>query len=192
MLNGAHTAIAAIGQIAGFATVADVYADARVRAFIDRYWREVAPTLSPLVNGADYVAGLRNRFANPALHHRAVQIASDASQKVPQRIVAPLSELRGDNRAHGAVTMALALWIRSCAARNEAGAPIVIHDPAFNGWTAPDQEALPPEAVIEHFLRFDRVFNAQCRAELGLAADLTAAYRAIRTKGALNAIEMTG
>lgn len=192
MLNGAHTAIAAIGQITGLATVADIYAEARVRAFIDRYWQEVAPTLSPLVNGADYVAGLRSRFVNPALRHRAVQIASDASQKVPQRILAPLMELRADESAHGAVMTALALWIRSCAARNEAGEPIVIHDPAFNGWAAPDQETLPSGAVIERFLGFDRVFNAQCRAEPQFAAALTAAYHAIRTQGALNAIEMTG
>ncbi|MFK3781338.1 mannitol dehydrogenase family protein [Agrobacterium sp. NPDC089420] len=192
MLNGAHTAIAAIGQIAGLATVTDIYAEVRVRAFVDRYWREVASTLSPLVSGADYVAGLRTRFANPALRHRAVQIASDASQKVPQRILAPLLELRRDNRAHGAVMMALALWIRSCAARNEAGEPIIIQDPAFNGWTAPDQEFLPSEAVIERFLGFDRVFSAPCRAEPGFAAALTAAYHTIRTKGVLTAIEMAG
>lgn len=190
MLNGAHTAIAAIGQVAGLTTVADVYAEARVRTFIDRYWREVATTLSPLVSGADYAVGLRGRFANPALRHRAVQIASDASQKVPQRILAPLMELRGDRRAHGAVMMALALWIRSCAARNEAGEPIVIQDPVFNGWASPDQEALPAEAVIERFLSFDRVFGGQCRAEPEFAAALTAAYHAIRTKGALNAIGM--
>lgn len=189
MLNGAHTAIAAIGQITGLETVSDVYADPRVRRFIDRYWSEIEPTLSPHLDGAGYVEGLRTRFANPSLRHRAVQIASDASQKVPQRILAPLGELIDEGRSHGAVLMAAALWICSCAARNEKGEPIIIHDPAFNEWPAIDQEVLSPEQVAEHFLGFDRVFGTEWRDRPDFAAALAAACHAIKTNGALGAID---
>ncbi len=139
MLNGAHTAIAAIGQATGLETVADVYADPRVRRFIDRYWVEVGATLDPALKPDAYVGGLRTRFANPQLRHRAAQIASDASQKVPQRILAPLREIRAGGGSAGAAVMAVALWIRSCAALNEAGGPIAIADPAFAAFAAPDQ-----------------------------------------------------
>ncbi|MCB8881309.1 mannitol dehydrogenase family protein [Acidisoma cellulosilytica] len=189
MLNGAHTAIAAIGQIAGLETVADVYGDPRARRFIDRYWREVAPTLSPETDGPGYTRGLQDRFANPALRHRTVQIASDASQKVPQRLLAPLAERMRDGQAHGAVLMALALWIRSCAARSEGGLPTVIHDPAFNAWHSPDQATLSPEAIIDAFLGFDLVFGPEWRAKPGFAAALTEAYRRISTAGALAALD---
>jgi fructuronate reductase len=189
MLNGAHTAIAAIGQITGLETVADVYADPRVRRFIDRYWREIAPTLSAHLDGAGYVEGLRTRFANPSLRHRAVQIASDASQKVPQRILAPLAELIGEGRPHNAVLMAAALWIRSCAARNENGDPIVIHDPAFNEWPAIDQQVLSPEQVVERFLGFERVFGPEWKNRPNFTAALAKACRAIQTHGALSAID---
>lgn len=192
MLNGAHTAIAATGQIAGLETVADVYADPRVRRFIDRYWRQVAPTLSPDLSAEDYVEGLRSRFANPTLRHRTVQIASDASQKVPQRILAPLGELMDEGTEADAVLLALALWIRSCAARNEGGAAIVINDPAFNEWDAPDQDALPAEAVVERFLRFGRLFGGEWRDRKGFAERLTAALESIRKHGALGAIEKLG
>lgn len=189
MLNGAHTAIAAIGQIAGLETVADVYGDPRVCRFLDRYWQEIDPTLSPLVSGADYVGGLRQRFANPALLHRAVQIASDASQKVPQRILAPLGELLDQDKMHGAVSMALALWIRSCAALDERGEPIVIHDPAFNEWPTIDQLTLSADEVIDRFLGFDRVFASDWRGRPGFAAELSAAYQTIQTHGALGALD---
>jgi fructuronate reductase len=189
MLNGAHTAIAAIGQIAGLATVADVYLDPRVRRFIDRYWSEIAPTLPSHLNATAYVDGLRQRFANPSLKHRAVQIASDASQKVPQRILAPLVELDGESLSNRAVLMALALWVRSCAARNEQGEPIIIHDPAFNEWPAVDQDKLSPEDVIDRFIGFDRVFGGDWKNRPELTQALAAAYRAIKTQGALRAID---
>lgn len=192
MLNGAHSAIAAIGQITGLATVADVCAEPVARAFIDRYWRDVDPTLSPLVDGTAYVAGLRTRFANPQLKHKAVQIASDASQKVPQRILAPLAELYRDGRPCAAAFMALALWIRSCAATGEQGQPIVIHDPAFAGWTAPDQAQLSPDEVVAQFLGFDRVFGPEWAGDTGFVAGLTDAYRSLMTEGVFGALARLG
>ena len=189
MLNGAHTAIAAIGQITGLETVADVYADPRVRRFIDRYWSEIDPTLPSHLNGATYVSGLRQRFANPSLRHKAVQIASDASQKVPQRILSPLAELIDQGRPHGAVLMAAALWICSCAIKNENGEPIIINDPAFNQLPVVDQQALPTEQVVEHFLKFDHVFSAEWRNRSGFTEALAAACHAIKTHGALRAID---
>lgn len=188
MLNGAHTAIAAIGQITGLETVADVYADPRVRGFVDRYWREAAVTLSPDLDGASYTAGLRGRFANRALQHRSVQIASDASQKVPQRILAAIADLRRMGAPHDALIMALALWIRSCARQNEAGAPIDIRDPALLGWSAPHDAALPAQDVVAHYLSFDRVFSADWRDTPGFATALTDSYGKITTLGALDAI----
>lgn len=190
MLNGAHTAIAAIGQITGLATVADVYAEPRVKRFIDRYWLEVEPTLSAGVNGGEYVSGLRERFANPDLQHFAVQIASDASQKVPQRILAPLGELIENGKEHSAVLMALALWVRSCGAKSELGEPMVIRDPAFKEGTPVDQDSLSSDEVITRFLDFTRVFGTNWRESPKFVAALAAAYNTIRTHGALGAIDL--
>jgi fructuronate reductase len=188
MLNGAHTAIAAIGQVAGFDTVADTYGRDEVRRFIDAYWGEVAPTLAPEVDGESYVAGLRGRFANPALRHRAAQIATDASQKVPQRILAPLGELLDQGRACDAVTTALALWIRSYAALNERGQSIAMNDPAFDGWAAPDQAKDDAETVVDGFLGFARVFGPDWRRRGDFVAALTRRYDTIRTLGVFGAL----
>ncbi|MCZ7465227.1 mannitol dehydrogenase family protein [Rhizobium rhizogenes] len=190
MLNGSHSAIAAIGQIAGLATVADAWGEKPVRDFIDAYWREVDRTLDPAVDGTEFAAGLRERFANPSLQHKTMQIASDASQKVPLRILGPLRELLAEKAESGAVIFAVALWIRSCADTDEMGQPITILDPAFKEWDAPDQLAMTPDAVVDRFLTFRRTFGDDLPNDESFVARLKAAYRDIREQGALAAIGM--
>ena len=189
MLNGSHSAIAAIGQIAGLATVADAWGEKPVRDFVDAYWREIERTLDPAVDGAEFAAGLRERFANPSLQHKALQIASDASQKVPLRILGPLRELLEEKAASRTVIFAVALWIRSCADKNEKGQPITILDPAFKEWDAPDQLAMAPDAVVDRFLTFERTFGSDLPMSETFFPTLKAAYRDIREHGALAAIE---
>lgn len=188
MLNGSHSAIAAIGQIAGLATVADAWGEKSVRDFIDAYWREIGRTLDPSVDGAEFADGLRERFANPSLQHKTMQIASDASQKVPLRILAPLRELLEEKAESRTVIFAVALWIRSCADRDEKGQLITILDPAFKEWDAPDQLAMSPDAVVDRFLTFGRTFGEDLPENETFVSTLKAAYRNIRENGALGAI----
>lgn len=189
MLNGSHSAIAAIGQIAGLATVADAWGEKPVRDFIDAYWCEIERTLDPAVDGAEFAAGLRDRFANPSLQHKTMQIASDASQKVPLRILGPLRELLAEKAESRTVIFAVALWIRSCADKNEKGQPITILDPAFKEWDAPDQLAMAPDAVVDRFLTFERTFGSDLPGNETFVPALKAAYRDIREHGALAAVE---
>ena len=189
LLNGAHTAIAAIGQIAGLETVSDTYSDPRVQRFIDLYWRQAAETLDPIVNAADYVEGLRPRFANPALKHRTMQIASDASQKMPQRILAPLHDLLAQRKDADALVLVVALWIRSCASLDERGRQIVIHDPAFHEWNAPDRQGEDPSEIVDRFLGFTRVFEPEWRNSSDFVAALQSALRDIGEYGVFGAIE---
>ena len=52
--------------------------------------------ITPATTDADRayvtVESLKQRFRNPALKHRTAQIASDGSQKLPQRLLAPLRD----------------------------------------------------------------------------------------------------
>ncbi|MDS7594118.1 mannitol dehydrogenase family protein [Agrobacterium tumefaciens] len=189
MLNGAHTAMAAAGQIAGLATVADAWREPTIRNFIDSYWQAVGKTLDPSVDGEAFAAGLRDRFGNPALQHKTMQIASDASQKLPQRILGALRELMESDTDSRPLVLALALWIRSCAKLDESGQPITILDPAFNDWDAPDQAATEPDVVVERFLTFTRTFGDDLPKNLVFVTALKAAYRDIRENGALGAID---
>ncbi|HSJ78972.1 MAG TPA: mannitol dehydrogenase family protein, partial [Erythrobacter sp.] len=87
LLNGAHSAIAYLGGLAGHAHVHQAMAAPGFAALIEALWDEAGATLDP-VDGFDpaaYRAQLRTRFANCALMHRTHQIAMDGSQKLPQR-----------------------------------------------------------------------------------------------------------
>eukprot|EP01036_Dinobryon_divergens_P059100 gene59100-78852_t len=94
LLNGAHTALAAIGRLAGLTTIAEASAVPAVRDLIDDLWDEVRPTLAvPAGETHTYTNRLVDRFSNRALPHKTAQIANDASQKLPQRLLAPLRDL---------------------------------------------------------------------------------------------------
>lgn len=131
MVNGAHSMLAYTGFLAGHTYVRDVMADGDLAALVRRHVAAAAATLQPLpgIDLADYGAALAARFANPAIAHRTDQIATDGTEKLPQRIAAPaLETLRagGDARPFA---FALAAWMRYCIGRTEAGTTFPLRDP---------------------------------------------------------------
>jgi fructuronate reductase len=113
MLNGAHSTLAYLGQLAGHETVADAMGDPALAALVHAMWRqEIMPTLG--IPGADlgaYATALAARFCNPALRHRTAQIAMDGSQKMPQRLLQTIRERRRAGLPHPGLTLAVAGWL---------------------------------------------------------------------------------
>lgn len=112
MLNGAHSALAYLGLQRGHSFVHQAVADPAIRPLVEQLMRlEALPTI-PAAPGQDlqaYATALLERFANPALNHRLIQIAMDGSQKIPQRWLETLAE-RG--APCPAILAALAAWLR--------------------------------------------------------------------------------
>jgi len=117
LLNGSHSAIAYLGQLAGLQTVADAFANPAIRRFVDGLWLESAQTLPPGIDAPSYTARLTERFANKSLRHRTAQIANDGSQKLPQRIIAPALERLEAGRGIAHLALVPAAWIAALAAR---------------------------------------------------------------------------
>jgi fructuronate reductase len=115
MLNGAHSAIAYLGVLAGWPTVDAAMAQPALVRFIDALLRdEVAPTLAHELPGFDldgYRAQLLQRFANPALAHRTLQIAMDGSQKLPQRWLGTVRDRLAAGAPIDRLALALAAWV---------------------------------------------------------------------------------
>lgn len=119
LLNGAHSAIAYLGLLAGHDTVAKSFGDPAIRRFVDALWSEAATTL-PAGVGLDpksYVAALTARFDNTALQHRTAQIANDGSQKLPQRIVGSALDRRAAGAGADHLMLTVAAWIRAAELR---------------------------------------------------------------------------
>lgn len=131
MLNGAHSAIAYLGGLAGLDFVHEVVAQPAARAFVEALWDESTTTLDPpaALDIAQYRAALMARFANPALQHRTRQIAMDGSQKLPQRLLAPIAERRAKGQSVDALALAVAAWMRWQSGVTDAGETFAIDDP---------------------------------------------------------------
>jgi fructuronate reductase len=101
LVNGAHSALAALGIPRGHATVADAVTDPELLAFVRRLLaEELVPTV-PAVPGIDlpaFVEQMLERFANPRMEHALAKIAAGAEHKIPQRFGPPAAELRAAGR----------------------------------------------------------------------------------------------
>ncbi len=108
-LNGVHSALAYLGQLASRETIADALQLAGMADFLRRYVsQEVAVSMCP-PDGVDvlkYGETVLTRFANRELGHRTAQVAMDGTQKLPQRL---LSVLNSVPAAHFA-TLIAAAW----------------------------------------------------------------------------------
>jgi len=115
MLNGAHSALAYIGLEHGHTYVHEAIADPAIRPLITCLMlEEAAPTIAagPGQNLKAYAASLEERFANPALNHKLIQIAMDGSQKIPQRWLETLAARQQADAECPAILAGIAAWLR--------------------------------------------------------------------------------
>jgi fructuronate reductase len=114
MLNGAHSALAYIGLGRGHDYVHQAIADPDIRPVIERLMREeAAPTIdaAPGQDLSAYADALLDRFANPALDHRLIQIAMDGSQKIPQRWLETLAWHQQRSVRCASLEAAITAWV---------------------------------------------------------------------------------
>jgi fructuronate reductase len=129
MLNGSHSAMACMGAVLGLPTVHECIAQPDLHRFVHGLMtQEVMPHLAR-PDAAAYRDALLARFANPALKHSVHQIATDNSQKIPQRWVPSVAAqlTRGAKVEH--LALAAATWMRYCLGEDEAGKPYALNDP---------------------------------------------------------------
>lgn len=114
LLNAAHSLLAYTGALAGYGTIAEAVRDPDLAGAAERLMRQDAgPTLTVPAGFdlAGYCDQVLARFANPALRHRTVQVATDGSRKLPLRL---LDTVR-DRLAAGAeprwAALAVAAWM---------------------------------------------------------------------------------
>ena len=129
MLNGSHSAMALMGAITGRPYIASCIGADHIREFVYQLMsREVAPHLSR-ADWAEYRDALIQRFGNPYLKHSVHQIATDSSQKIPQRwppsILGQMA--KGQSFEHHA--LATAIFLRYTLSVDEQGHAYTLNDP---------------------------------------------------------------
>jgi fructuronate reductase len=149
-VNGAHSALAYLSVMAGWATVDQAMAQPALRAYLAALMRdEIVPTLPALpgLDLAQYQARLLQRYENPALKHQTRQIAMDGSQKLPQRLLDTVrARLAADLPIPG-LALAVAGWLHFLRGVDQAGRRYEIQDPLADVLTR--QYALAEHAAQE-------------------------------------------
>ncbi|MDB5896364.1 MAG: mannitol dehydrogenase, partial [Rhodoferax sp.] len=129
MLNGSHTAMALMGAVQGWPTISDGIAQPAVREFVHGFMtRMVMPHLARPGLPA-YRDALLARFANPALHHKVHQIATDSSLKIPLRWLPTLRDALAAGHDVAPLALAAAVWMRYLLGEDEQGRAYAISDP---------------------------------------------------------------
>jgi fructuronate reductase len=186
LLNGAHSALAYLGYLAGHETIGDTVADPVFRAYVRALWREEIIPVVPPPPGTDlaaYADALLARFDNRAIRHRTWQIAMDGSQKLPQRLLGTIRERLARRLPIGRLALAVAAWIRYVGGRDEAGRPIDVRDPLAADLRAAAVGEDPVAAVIA----VAAVFGPDLPSHPGFRAAVAAAYATLRARGARTA-----
>lgn len=138
MVNGAHSALAYLSVMAGWASVDEAMAQPGMRRFLNALMhQEIEPTLPPLpgLDLAQYRHGLLQRFANPALRHQTRQIAMDGSQKLPQRLLNTVRDRLAVDAPIAGLALAVAGWLHFLRGSDQAGRAYEIQDPLAEALT---------------------------------------------------------
>jgi fructuronate reductase len=191
LLNGAHSAIAYLGGLAGIAFVHDFVARPAGRAFVEALWDEAATTLSPPapLNLDAYRRSLMQRFANAAVAHRTEQIAMDGSQKLPQRLLATIATKLDRGQPADALTLAVAAWVRWQAGRSDSGATITVDDPLAETARRLVEQSADPVDQARAILTLRQVFPERLAADARFERLLAEAIARLADQGAAAAIE---
>lgn len=147
LLNAGHSMLAYYGLALGHATIDQAMGDPRCTTLLEGLWAaagEVLPFDKPEIDAA--CEALRVRFTNPRIRHNLIQIASDGSQKLPNRTL-------GIYRA-----------------RRKAGLPLDPGTPAtLAGWLVHlGTDGVNDQGVAELLERFDRAGVSTPSSRIGV------------------------
>lgn len=170
-LNGSHSTLAYLGQLTGRETVAEAMQLPLITGILDPLWLEIRAVLEAPkgVDTAAYVESLKQRYRNPALKHRTAQIASDGSQKLPQRLLAPLRERIAKGLPSPMIATAIAAWMHYAVkiAHTPGG---VLNDPLAAEILAQAKRSSEAAAIVGNLLAIQAIFDTDLPANAAFRA----------------------
>ncbi len=197
LLNGSHSLLAYLGLAANIQTVAEAVALPEFVTLIRRYMTsEAMPTLNMPqgVNVVEYIETLIQRFSNDSLQHQLSQIATDGSQKIPQRWLSIVEEnIVEENTAEEktvtpVVALGVAAWILYMRGKDASNNEHPVNDPLAEEFNALHSKYDKPEEFIRHSLASKSVFPAALNNNDGFYQAVLSAYQSLLSKGAMATI----
>ncbi len=125
ILNGAHTSTVLAAYLAGYDIVVDFMKDDTIRTFMnDVIYKEVIPTLDlPKDELESFAAAVNDRFANPYIKHKLLDIALNSCSKFNARCLPSLlGYVEEKGELPKCLTFSLAAFIKFYEAEEKDGA----------------------------------------------------------------------
>ena len=192
LLNGSHSALAYLGYLGGYRTIAEVMANPDYVRFVSSMMdEEIGPTLSVPTGAdlADYQQQLLARFANTGIRHRTWQIAMDGSQKLPQRLLGTIRDRLAAKAPVALTTLAVAGWIRYISAVDEQGVAIDVQDPlAALLRERIERAGADPAEMVRAVTAVEAVFGDDLGSQRAFTEPLTRALRNLQQFGAARTV----
>ena len=190
LLNATHSSIAYLCVLTGYETVFDAMQNTALAAFIKRLWEhELRPSFTP-PPGQDlkaYTQALERRYRNSAIAHATLQIAMDGSQKLPQRVLAPLRANLAANRRIDGLCLVVAAWILFLNGQSEAGVHYVINDPLQPRLSSACAQKQDPVGAV---LSIAEIFGSDLKQDARFEQGVRQAYARLRISGVLASVEL--
>ena len=126
LLNGPHSALAYAGLLTGCDSIAEAVDRNDVRAFVERYIDDVLEVvdLPTALDPSPFAASVMRRFANPALGHRCLQVGTDGSTKLPQRIVPVAMARSAAGLPNRRLATIVAIWLAALCGLDVPGSAV--------------------------------------------------------------------
>lgn len=176
ILNCTHSLLAYLGALRGHESIADAVADPDLeRAARQLIAVDVLPTLTqpPGLDLTAYGEEVMQRFANPALRHRTLQVAMDGSQKLPMRLLGTIRDRLAAGETPRWAALTLAGWMVFVAiGHDRAGRPLPLDDPLADRLHTAVSGAETADRIVDGLLGVEEIFGADLRESADLRAVL--------------------
>ncbi len=131
ILNGAHTSMVLGAYLAGKDIVRDCMQDEAIRAFLNKtMFEEIIPTLDlPEEELNSFAASVIDRFDNPYIDHRLLDIALNSASKWKARVMPSLTEyVRRKGSLPRCLSFSLAAFVSFYTKGERGGEPYPLRD----------------------------------------------------------------
>lgn len=165
ILNGTHSMLAYLGALAGHDTIAEAVRDPQLATSAGCLINDdVIPTLRAPASTdlTAYGRQVLERFANPALRHRTVQVAMDGSQKLPLRLLGTIRDRLRAGQTPEWACLAVAGWMTYVAAQHDRhGRPLPLDDPMARTLRDAVGGRVHAAGVVDGLLAVPEVFDPE-------------------------------
>lgn len=192
LLNGSHSTLAYIGFLCGYTFIHEAIANpalcSLVKTFMDN---DVTPTLD-IPQGFDieaYKVIIRERFANSCVPYKTTQVASDGSQKLPQRILAVAQNTLENGKQPQTLALIIAAWFQFLEAKDINGNSYTVNDPMADALVAAAQAATSEKQQVEALISASDIFPESVKNNTDFITRITTFLQNLHSQGALKVVE---